>query len=61
MPVTVDQLRQAQAEFEVADASREATRERRLELVRQARDEGWTQREISEAMGLTRGRINQLA
>lgn len=61
VPVSADQLREAQEAFEAAEATREQTRERRNQLVSEARNEGWTQQQIADATGITRGRINQLA
>lgn len=61
VPVTADQLREAQEAFEVAETAREAARERRNQLVGEARREGWTQQQIADATGITRGRVNQLA
>lgn len=61
VPVTADQLREAQEAFEIAETARETARELRNQLVSEARREGWTQQQIADATGITRGRINQLA
>jgi hypothetical protein len=58
--MTADQLRKAQAAFDAADAAREAKRERRNQLVRSAREQGWSHQQISDATGLTRSRLSQI-
>lgn len=59
-PVTADQLRRAEADFRKADEGREAKREKRNALVRRALGEGWTHQQVSDATGLSRGRISQI-
>ena len=55
------ELRAAQKAFSRAQARAEALRVKRDGLVIEALVEGWTHAQISEATGLTRGRIGQLA
>jgi hypothetical protein len=59
--VTVDELKKAEAAYRAAFRRAEAKREARNAAVRAALAEGWTHQRISEATGLTRGRINQIA
>lgn len=59
--MTVAELRNAQRSLERALQRAEAARQARDEAVRQALAENWTHAKISEATGLTRGRIGQLA
>lgn len=59
--MTVAELRKAQRALERDLVRYEASRLARDEAVRQALAEGWTHAKISEATGLTRGRIGQLA
>lgn len=59
--MTVAELRNAQRSLERAQKRAEDARLARDEAVRQALSEGWTHARISEATGLTRGRIGQLA
>lgn len=59
--MTTDELRKAEARYQRAFARSEAAREARNSLVRAALDAGWTHARISEATGLTRGRIGQIA
>ena len=56
----LDQLRRAETAFEKADRTREQKRELRNKLVRVARADGATYHQISEATGLSRGRISQI-
>jgi hypothetical protein len=59
--MTADDLRNAQNEFA---ASEDETRELRLArntAIQTALQAGWTHAQISQATGLTRGRIGQLA
>lgn len=59
--MTADELRKAQrAHDRTAGRYKEIT-ERRNALVRQALAEGWTHQQISNATGLSRGRISQIA
>lgn len=57
MTVTARQLRAAEARVQ---KSKQAQAERDA-LIRQALSEGWTQRQIAEATGITHGRIGQIA
>lgn len=59
--MTPDELRKAEARYQRAEARREHAREARNTAIRQALAAGWTHAQISEATGLTRGRIGQLA
>jgi hypothetical protein len=61
MRVTVEQLRNAEAAYRAASRRAEAKRAERNRLVREALEAGWTHAEISDATGLTRGRIGQIA
>jgi hypothetical protein len=58
--VTVEELKKAEARYRRAYSRAEEAREARNEAVRKALAEGWTHQAISDATGLTRGRINQL-
>lgn len=59
--VSADQLRKAEADFKAKYKASERSRQRRNEVVRSALAEGWTHQQISDATGLTRGRISQIA
>lgn len=59
--MTVDELKKAEARYRRASQRAEEAREARNATIRKALDEGWTHAKISEATGLTRGRINQIA
>jgi hypothetical protein len=59
--MTVDELKKAEARYRRAFSRAEEAREARNAAVRAALAEGWTHQRISEATGLTRGRINQIA
>lgn len=59
--MTAAELQKAEARYQRADAQREHAREARNTTIRQALADGWTHAQISEATGLTRGRIGQLA
>lgn len=59
--MTVDELRKAEARFRRATQRAEEAREARNVAIRRALAAGWTHARISEATGLTRGRINQIA
>lgn len=59
--MTVKELKKAEAAYRAAFSRAEAKREARNAAVRAALAEGWTHARISEATGLTRGRINQIA
>lgn len=58
--VTADQLREAQAAFEQAQAAAEEARGERNRVLREALATGWTQEEISATTGLTQGRVSQI-
>lgn len=58
--MTTAQLRQAETRYRRAFGGAEKEREARNAAVRQALAEGWTHQKISEATGLSRGRISQL-
>lgn len=57
----MDELKKAEARYRRAFSRAETAREERNEAIRRALAEGWTHQRISEATGLTRGRINQIA
>jgi hypothetical protein len=59
--VTVEELKKAEMAYRAATCRAEEKREARNRAIRQALAEGWTHARISEATGLTRGRINQIA
>lgn len=59
--MTVAELRNAQRAHDRAQQRAEEARLKRDQAVREALAEGWTHAKISEATGLTRGRIGQLA
>lgn len=59
--MTTDDLRRAEARYQRAFRRAEEAREARNAAVRSALAEGWTHARISEATGLTRGRIGQIA
>jgi uncharacterized protein YerC len=59
--MTEQHLRAAEAAFRKADTEREGARARRNQLVRAALKDGWTHQQISDATGLSRGRISQIA
>jgi DNA-directed RNA polymerase specialized sigma24 family protein len=61
VPVTAADLRSAETDFEDAEDTRERLRERRNQVVLTALTEGWTHQQISDATGLSRGRISQIA
>lgn len=54
------QLEAAEAALRKSAARTEQLSVRRNALVRQAADEGWTHRQIADAIGLARSRISQL-
>jgi DNA-directed RNA polymerase specialized sigma24 family protein len=54
-------LQLAEAAFQESSDQTERLRKARNALVTQARAEGWTHERIARAMGLSRGRIGQLA
>jgi DNA-directed RNA polymerase specialized sigma24 family protein len=64
-PTGDEMLRQrlvcAQTSYERASARIEKAREKRNRVVREALDHGWTHARISEATGLSRGRVGQIA
>lgn len=60
VPVTAEDLREAEVAYRAASVDQEAARQRRNELVRQALAEGWTHAQVAAATGLTRGRIGQI-
>jgi len=59
--MTTSELRKAEAAYQRAYRRAEALREARNAAVRQAIAQGWTHQQISDATGLTRGRIGQIA
>jgi hypothetical protein len=59
--MTAAELRKAEARYQRAVRRSEEAREARNAAVQAALDAGWTHARISEATGLTRGRIGQLA
>ena len=54
-------LRNMEQEYREARESVEESRKARREAVVDALDAGWTHAEIADAMGLSRGRIGQIA
>jgi DNA-directed RNA polymerase specialized sigma24 family protein len=59
--MTTAELRKAEARYQRAFRRSEALREERNALVLAALRAGWTHAQISEATGLSRGRIGQIA
>jgi DNA-directed RNA polymerase specialized sigma24 family protein len=59
--VTAAELRKAEARYQRAFARSEALRQERNALVLEALKAGWTQRAIAEAMGMSHGRVGQIA
>lgn len=59
--MNVDDLRRAEAAYRRATRRSEQMRAERNDAVRQALAEGWTHQQISDATGLSRGRISQIA
>lgn len=59
--MTSEELRKAEARYQRAFRHAEEARKERNRLVKQALADGWTHARISEATGLTRGRVGQLA
>lgn len=57
----MDELKKAEARYRRAYSRAEEAREARNDAVRKALKAGWTHQRISEATGLSRGRINQIA
>lgn len=58
--MTEKELRQAEAAYQAASRRAEKLRQERNALVLQALLEGWTHAAISQATGLSRGRISQI-
>jgi hypothetical protein len=58
--MTEKELAKVEAAYRAAFRRSEALREARNRAVREALAEGWTQERVSQATGLTRGRINQI-
>jgi hypothetical protein len=54
------ELRKAEARFQRAVRRSEKEREARNALILAALAEGWTHQQISDATGLSRGRISQI-
>lgn len=59
--MTIDELRKAEARYQRAYRRAEEAREARNAAIRAALAEGWTHARISDATGLSRGRIGQVA
>ena len=59
--MTAQELRKAEARYQRAFRRYEAEREARNAAVRAAIAAGWTHAAISEATGLTRARVGQIA
>ena len=59
--ITEQELRDAEAAFRAASARADDLRAGRNRLVRAALADGWTHARIARAMGLTRGRVGQIA
>jgi len=60
-PPTDRDLRAATRKWQRALVQVEQRRQERDAVIRLALDNGWTHKRISEATGLTRGRIGQIA
>ena len=58
--MTADELRKAEARYQRASRRAEEAREARNAAVHEALSQGWTHAKISEATGLSRGRISQI-
>jgi hypothetical protein len=58
--MTAKELRKAEAAHQAASRRYEKTRATRNAAVKQALAEGWTHAAISQATGLSRGRIGQI-
>lgn len=58
--LTADDLRYAEKLYQRAQGRAERFREERNAVVRQALADGWTHAAISQATGLSRGRISQI-
>lgn len=59
--MTAAELRKAEARYQRASRAAEQAREARNATVRAAIDAHWSHTAIAAAMGLTRGRIGQIA
>lgn len=59
--MTATDLQQAERAYETAVERAALRRANRDALIRRAIAEGWTHAQISDATGLTRGRIGQIA
>lgn len=59
--MTAEELRWIEARHERALRRYETARTERNAAIHQALAEGWTHARIAQAMGLTRGRVGQLA
>jgi hypothetical protein len=59
--MTAAELRKAEARYQRAFRRAEEAREARNAAVRAAMAEGWTHARISDATGLTRSRVGQIA
>jgi len=57
----LNELQQTESAYRSASQQAEQLREKRNQLVRQALAAGMTHAQISEATGLSRGRIGQIA
>jgi hypothetical protein len=60
-PVDPQALQLAEADYRDAQARVETLRQVRNDVVCDAIQQGWTHAQISQATGLTRGRIGQIA
>jgi len=60
-PVTPDELRAATAAWRRAEAREAKLRVERDDMIRAAIADGWSHSAIAHAIGLTRGRVNQIA
>jgi DNA-directed RNA polymerase specialized sigma24 family protein len=59
--ITAKALRDVEAAYKAASKRHEEARSARNDVVRRAADEGWSYEEISEAIGLSRSRVGQIA
>lgn len=59
--MTPEELRSAEASYREAFRLSEEARQVRNALVLEALDSGWTYAQIAEALGVSRGRVGQIA
>lgn len=59
--MTVEEIAQIEAAYQTASAQWTKARERRRQAVRDALASGMTHAQIADALGVSRGRVGQLA